>query len=114
MIIKIQYIQKQRRYRNVVHIKVPFFISISCNFELLEQKLKEYIGDIAEETKFIKDVEITCEVYEEISTIIKALEDKSFQYIEEFTLDDIYMQNEKTKEFATENGKITDTLIIRQ
>ena len=109
----IVYSKAKKMYRNVVHIKVPFFISISCNFELLEQKLKEYIGDVAEETKFIKDVEITCEVYEEISTIIKALEDKSFQYIEEFTLDDIYMQNEKTKEFAAENGKITDTLIIR-
>ena len=56
---------------------------------------------------------ITCEVFEEISTIVKVLEDKGFKYIEEFTLDDIYMKNDKTNEFAPKNGRITDTLIIR-
>ena len=39
----IVYSKAKKMYRNVVHIKVPFFISISCNFKLLEQKLKEYI-----------------------------------------------------------------------
>lgn len=107
------YSKAKKIYKNVVHKKVPFFSSISCNFELLEQKLKEYVEDVANKTKFIKDVEITCEVFEEISTIVKSLEDKGFKYVEEFTLDDIYMKNDKTNEFAPENGKITDTLIIR-
>ena len=107
------YSKAKKIYKNVVHIKIPFFINISCGFELLEQKLKEYVGDAAKETKFIKDVEITCEVFEEISTIVKVLEDKGFKYIEEFTLDDIYMKNDKTNEFAPKNGRITDTLIIR-
>ncbi len=30
--------------------------------------------------------------FEEISTIVKVLEDKGFKYVEEFTLDDIYMK----------------------
>ena len=107
------YSKAKKIYKNVVHIKIPFFISNSCDFELLEQKLKEYVGDAVRETKFIKDVEITCEVFEEISTIVKVLEDKGFKYIEEFTLDDIYMKNDKTNEFAPKNGRITDTLIIR-
>ena len=107
------YSKAKKIYKNVVHIKITFFISISCDFELLEQKLKEYVGDAVRETKFIKDVEITCEVFEEISTIVKVLEDKGFKYIEEFTLDDIYMKNDKTNEFAPKNGRITDTLIIR-
>ena len=107
------YSKAKKIYKNVVHIKIPFFISIACNFELLEQKSKEYVGCVAKESKFIKDVEITCEVFEELSTIVKNLEDKGFKYVEEFTLDDIYMKNDKTNEFAPKNGKITDTLIIR-
>ena len=61
----------------------------------------------------MKDIEITCEVFEEVSTIDKVLQKKGFHYIEEFTLDDIYMKNEETNEFASNNGRITDTLIIR-
>ncbi len=104
-------------YEFVIVDKKEFFIQLSCDFELLEQKSKEYAGTENEKqnsnNKFIKDVEITCEVFEEISNIVKALEDKSFKYVEEFTLDDIYMKNDKTNEFAPKNGKITDTLIIR-
>ena len=76
------YLKAKKIYKNVVHIKVPFFSSISCDFELLEQKLKEYVGDATNKTKFIKDVEITCEVFEEISIIVKSLEDKDFKYVE--------------------------------
>lgn len=103
-------------YEFVTVEKKAFFLQISCDFKLLEQKLKEYIGiedEKQDNNKFIKDVEITCEVFEEISTIVKSLEDKGFKYVEEFTLDDIYMKNDKTNEFAPNNGKITDTLIIR-
>lgn len=104
-------------YEFVTVDKKAFFIQLSCDFELLEQKSKEYSGDESEEqnsnNKFIKDVEITCEIFEELSTIVKSLEDKGFKYVEEFTLDDIYMKNDRTNEFAAKNGKITDTLIIR-
>ena len=103
-------------YEFVTVEKKPFFIQISCDFKLLEQKLREYMGvkeEKQDNNKFIKDVEITCEVFEEISTIAKSLEDKGFKYVEEFTLDDMYMKNDKTNEFASTNGKITDTLIIR-
>ena len=94
-------------YEFVIVDKKEFFIQLSCDFKLLEQKSQEYTGAENKEqnsnNKFIKDVEITCEVFEEIPTIIKSLEDKGFKYVEEFTLDDIYMKNDK----------ITDTLIIR-
>lgn len=102
----------KKLYKMVTVDKKKFFVDISCNFKLLEEKVGIYDSD-KKETKFIKDVEITCEVFEEIATIIKALEDKGFKYIEEFTLNDIYMKNDKSNEFAPKNGRITDTLIIR-
>lgn len=107
------YSKAKKIYKNVVHIKTPFFTNISCDFELLEQKLKEYVKDEPKETKYIKDIEITCEVFENISTIVKTLEDKGLKYVEEFTLNDIYMKNDKTNEFAPKNAKISDSLIIR-
>ncbi|MBS6251909.1 MAG: type III toxin-antitoxin system ToxN/AbiQ family toxin [Clostridium sp.] len=85
------YSKAKKIYKNVVHIKTPFFTNISCDFELLEQKLKEYVKDEPKETKYIKDIEITCEVFENISTIVKTLEDKGLKYVEEFTLNDIYI-----------------------
>ncbi len=66
-----------------------------------------------EEDITINDTEITCEVYDDISVIKKELEKNNFHFIEEFTLDDIYMYNEKTNEFGEKDGRITDTLIIR-
>ena len=107
------YTKAKKIYKNVVHIKTPFFTNIACNFELLEQKSKEYVNDVPKETNYIKDVEITCEIFEDISTIIKTLEDKGFKYVEEFTLNDIYMKNDKTNEFAPKNATISDSLIIR-
>ncbi len=102
----------KKLYKMVTVDKKKFFVDISCNFKLLEEKVGIYDSD-KKETKFIKDIEITCEVFEEISTIVKVLEEKGFKYIEEFTLNDIYMKNDKTNEFAPKNGRITDTLIIR-
>ncbi len=61
----------------------------------------------------INDTEITCQVYDDISVIVKKLERNNFHYVEEFTLDDIYMYNIKNGEFSAKEGKITDTLIIR-
>ncbi len=104
-------------YEFVTVDKKDFFLQLSCDFELLEQKLKEYVEVENKKqdsnNKFIKDVEITCEVFEETSAIVKVLEDKGFKYVKEFTLNDIYMKNDKTNEFALKNGKITDSLIIR-
>ncbi len=107
------YSKAKKIYRNVVHIKIPFFCSISCDFELLEQKSKEYIGNVNKGKNFIKDVEITCEVFDETPNIIKVLETKGFKYVKEFILNDIYMKSEKINDFAPKNGRITDTLIIR-
>lgn len=61
----------------------------------------------------INEIEITCEVYDDLQTIKKILESKGLKYKEEFTLNDIYMKNNKTNEFGPEGGRITDTLIIR-
>lgn len=61
----------------------------------------------------MNNIEITCQVFSNISEIKKALEDNKFKFVEEFTLDDIYMYNRKTKQFAPNKGRITDTLIIR-
>lgn len=65
------------------------------------------------EEKNIKEIEITCKVNEDLSNIRKALESKGLKYIEEFILNDIYMRNVRTNEFGPQEGKITDTLIIR-
>ena len=61
----------------------------------------------------MKDVEITCEVYENIEKIQNTLIEKGFKHVETFTLDDIYMYNKKTQEYFIKDNKITDTLIIR-
>lgn len=38
----IVYSKAKKLYKNVVYVKIPFFINISCNFKLLEQKLNLY------------------------------------------------------------------------
>lgn len=61
----------------------------------------------------MKDIEITCEVFETVKKIKNTLLGKGFKYIESFTLDDIYMYNKNNNEFFIKDGKISDTLIIR-
>lgn len=61
----------------------------------------------------MKNIEITCEVFNDISEIKLILEKYNFKYIEEFVLDDIYFYNIKTGEFGIQKGKLSDTLIIR-
>lgn len=61
----------------------------------------------------MKDVELTCEVFANIEKIKEALLEQKFEFVEEFTLDDIYMYNKANKDFFIKDGKITDTLIIR-
>lgn len=107
------YSKAKKIYRNVNKLKIPFFMSISCNFALLEQKSKAYSGNDNKEELSINDTEITCEVYEDISLIKKELANNDFHYVEEFTLDDIYMYDSNTGEFAEKDGRITNTLIIR-
>ena len=107
------YAKAKKIYRNVNKLKIPFFVGISCNFELLEQKSKLYSNNDMQEEISINDTEITCEVYDDIALIKKELENNKFHYVEEFTLDDIYMYNPQTREFAEEDGRITNTLIIR-
>lgn len=107
------YSKAKKIYRNVRKLKIPFFVGISCNFEILEQKSKLYSGIGKQEELTINDTEITCEVYDDIPLIKKELENNDFHYVEEFTLDDIYMYNPKTEEFAEKDGRITNTLIIR-
>lgn len=61
----------------------------------------------------MKDIEITCEVFEKVEKIKNTLIGKGFKYKESFTLDDIYMYNKSNKQFFIKDGKIADTLIIR-
>lgn len=61
----------------------------------------------------MKDIEITCEVFEKVEKIKNVLLEKGFRYIESFTLDDIYMYNKSNNQFFIKDGKISDTLIIR-
>ena len=61
----------------------------------------------------MKNIEITCEVFEKIEKIKKVLLENGFKYIETFTLDDIYMYNKENNQFFLKDGKISDTLIIR-
>ena len=77
----------------------------------VNQQLTEFVasanfqGDLQTAFGASTDVELG-------ATIIKALEDKGFKYIEEFTLNDIYMKNDKSNEFAPKNGRITDTVFM--
>lgn len=71
------------------------------------------INSNGKEIKLINDKEITCEVFEEIPIIVEVLEKEGFKYIEEFVLNDIYMNNTNTNEFFLKNGRIEDSLVIR-
>ena len=108
------YSKAKKIYRNVVKIKIPFFTEISCNFRLLEQKAKEYCNGNDKSKKLnINETEITCEVYDDINILKNELIKNKFRYVEEFVLDDIYMFNPIDNKFGVNDGKITDTLIIR-
>lgn len=61
----------------------------------------------------MKEVEITCEVFENIEKIKKTLTDNDYEFVEEYTLNDVYMQNLKTGEYVPKNGIISDTYVIR-
>ncbi len=61
----------------------------------------------------MKDVEITCEVFDNVDNVKSTLLEKGFNFIESFTLDDIYMYNKDNRDFFIKDGKISDTLIIR-
>lgn len=61
----------------------------------------------------MKEIELTCEVYDSIEKVESILKEKKFRFIESFTLDDIYMYNKRNQEFFINDGKISDTLIIR-
>lgn len=61
----------------------------------------------------MKNVEITCEVFDDLEKIKSVLSDLGFKYVETFVLDDVYMYNKDSKEFFVKDGKISDTLIIR-
>ena len=88
-------VNKVREYASKEKAEViPLCVKIEDELSTLDDSDKK-------ETKFIKDVEITCEVFEEIATIIKALEDKGFKYIEEFTLNDIYKLYNYYQRFET-------------
>ena len=110
---EIIYSKAKKIYRNVVKLKIPFFTNISCNFQLLEKKSQLYKNISNKKETNINNTEITCEVFEELDSIKQKLESNNFKYVKEFTLDDIYMCNKETKQYVPQNGKITDTLIIR-
>ena len=100
-------------YKFVTRDKKEFFIKICCDFKLLENKCRLFNNIKDKEEVNINNTEITCEVFEKLDTIKQKLESNNFEYVEEFTLDDIYMCNMDTKQYVPKNGKITDALIIR-
>lgn len=61
----------------------------------------------------MKDIEITCEVFENMKNIQNVLLSTNLRFVESFILDDIYMYNIENKDFFIKDGKISDTLIIR-
>lgn len=61
----------------------------------------------------MKELEITCQIYNNVLDIRKELERKNFIFKKEFIIDDMYMHNTKTGDFSVTNGKITDSLVIR-
>ena len=55
------YSKAKKIYRNVVETKIPFFIDISCDFKLLEEKSRDYVGKNKKENikyfnKIIKEI----------------------------------------------------------
>lgn len=61
----------------------------------------------------MKEFEITFEVYNDINVLKNELIKNKFYYVEEFVLNDIYMYNPLNNEFGVNDGKITDTLMLR-
>lgn len=61
----------------------------------------------------MKELEITCQVFEDILKIKEELERKGFLYKKEFMIDDTYFYNKKTGEFSINEGKITNSLVVR-
>lgn len=61
----------------------------------------------------MKELEITCQIYNNVLDIKKELERKNFIFKKEFIIDDMYMHNTKTGDFSVTNGKIIDSLVIR-
>ena len=61
----------------------------------------------------MKELEITCQIYNNVLDIRKQLESNNFKFKKEFIIDDMYMHNTKTGEFSIINGKIIDSLVIR-
>ncbi len=61
----------------------------------------------------MNNIEVTCQIYSNISDVKKALEDNNFKFVEDFILDDIYLYNKDTGQFAEVDGRIKDTLILR-
>ena len=61
----------------------------------------------------MKEFEITFEVYNDINVLKNELIKNKFYYVEEFVLDDIYMYNPLNNEFGVNDGKITNTLMLR-
>ena len=61
----------------------------------------------------MKEIEVTCQIYDSITKIIEELIKKGFKYEKEFIIQDSYFHNLKNEEFSIKNGILTDSLVVR-
>ncbi len=61
----------------------------------------------------MKEIEVTCQIYDSITKIIEELIKKGFKYKKEFIIQDSYFHNLKNEEFSIKNGILTDSLVVR-
>ena len=61
----------------------------------------------------MNELEITCQVFEDVLKIKEELERKGFSYKKEFWINDTYFCNKQTGKFSIKKGKLTDSLVVR-
>lgn len=61
----------------------------------------------------MSELEITCQLFEDILKIKEELKKQGFSYKKEFLIDDTYFYNKQTGEFSIKEGKLTDSLVVR-
>lgn len=65
------------------------------------------------EEELMNELEITCQVFDDILKIKEELQKQGFAYKKEFSIDDTYFYNKQTGEFSIREGKLTDSLVVR-
>lgn len=109
------YSKAKKIYQMVVISKMEFYMRISCDFSLLEQKMTTYLKEKgSKQINIENELElITYGLNNSITKVKTILKENNFNLIKQFKKNDIYMYNNDTGEFGIIDDKISSFLIIR-